>query len=81
MSLFGFSTGPGDTFVHPNHDRIQVVSLAPRRQSCYKKQIQLCVFYTVCKSRRIPLIFVSVPLDIVLTWFRRWKCGEGVGSG
>ncbi len=25
-------------------------SLAPRKQSCYKKLIQLCVFYTVCKS-------------------------------
>jgi hypothetical protein len=54
MSLFGFSTGPGATFVHLNHDCNQVVSLAPRKQSCYKKEIQLCVFYTVCKSRRIP---------------------------
>jgi hypothetical protein len=67
MSLFGFSTGLGATFVHPNHDRIQVVSLAPRQQSCYKKLIQLCVFYPVCKSRRIPLIFASVPSDTVLT--------------
>jgi hypothetical protein len=54
MSLFGFSTGLGATFAHPNHDRIQVVSLAPRKQTCYKKGIQLCVFYTVCKSKRIP---------------------------
>jgi len=37
MSLFDFSIGPGATLVHLNHDRIQVVSLAPDMQSCYKK--------------------------------------------
>jgi hypothetical protein len=67
MSLFDFSTGPGATFVRLNHDRNQVVALAPRKQSCYKKVIQLCVFYTLCKSRRIPLIFVPVPSGTVLT--------------
>ena len=66
MSLFGFSIGPGTTFVHLNHDGIHVVSLAPGKQSCYKK-LSSSVYSTFYANPGASLlIFASVPSGIVL---------------